>query len=534
MRKQHIVAIDLGTSGPKVALVSTDGEVLAHEQRKNRVLILPGGGAEQDPEEWWQSIVEAIRAVLARAGVPTSDVVAIGITSQWMGTVAVGADGRHLDNALIWLDGRGARHVASRIGGGLELPGTGYNARRLLRWIRLTGGAPSRTGKDPVGHILFLKHERPAVYEKAACFLEPMDYLSSRLTGRCVASHASITGYFCTDNRDLKRVAYDDTLVRFCDFDRGKLPELVPTGSVLGKLTEPAARELGLSTGVRVVASTGDTASAGIGAGAVHDYRAHLYIGTSSWLSCHVPFKKTDLGSNIASLPSAIPDRYWVATEQDAAGKCLSWLVERVLFPADELGTGPVPPDVFARLERLASGVAAGSEGVLFFPWLNGERTPVDDRFVRGGWLNADLATRRASLVRSVFEGVALNARWMLSAAERFVHTELPGGFESVRFVGGGARSELWCQILADTLGRPIEQVEEPVLAGVRGAALIASVALGHLDWEGAAQAARVARVFRPDPRNAALYQRSFEAFLRFYKQTKATYAWLNTDAVMP
>jgi xylulokinase len=390
---------------------------------------------------------------------------------------------------------------------------------------------PSRTGKDPVGHILAVKNERPELYRAAYKFLEPMDYLTLRLTGRPVASFASVTGYFCTDNRDLTRVDYDAALLRLCGFDRDKLPDLVPTGSIVGPLTADVARELGLHEGVQVVTSSADTASAAIGAGAVQDYRAHLYIGTSSWISCHVPFKKTDITRNIASLPSAIPNRYWIATEQDAAGKCLSWLIERVLYGPDDLAADEPPADVYARLDRLAERAPAGSGGLLFLPWLNGERTPVDDPHVRGAWANLSLNTDRACLVRSVLEGVALNARWMLGAAEHFVANECPGGFDSLRFVGGGAKSELWCQILSDVLNRRIERVKDPVLANARGAALTASVALGKLDWNGVAEKVEVDRVYQPNSALRALYDRKFEAFLRFYKDSKATYAWLNASA---
>ena len=513
-----------------MALVTLDGQVLLHEFRPNRLLLAAGGAAEQDPEEWWQTIRDAIQAILSKNAAAAGEIAALSISSQWFGTVPVDARGRHLANAWIWLDQRGAPYVAERVGGGLEVPGTGYNAWRLWRWIRLTGAVPSRTGKDPVGHILGIKHERPELYRATYKFLEPMDYLTFRLTGRATASYASITGYFCTDNRDLERVDYDRELLSLCGLDREKLPDLIPTGSVVGPLTPECARELGLPEDVKVVTSSADTASAAIGAGAVQDYRAHLYIGTSAWISCHVPFKRTDLTRSIASLPSAIPDRYWVATEQDAAGKCLSWLVERVLYGPDELASEEAPADVYARLDRVAERAPAGSGGLLFLPWLNGERTPVDDRHIRGSWANLSLATDRGCLVRSVLEGVALNARWMLRAAEHFVARECPAGFESLRFVGGGARSELWCQILSDVLDRRIERVKEPVLANARGAALIAAVALGHLDWKSAAAKVEVDRVYQPNPAVRALYDRKFEAFLRFYKQTKGTYAWLNGD----
>jgi xylulokinase len=518
---RYILTADLGTSGPKVALVTMTGSVVAHTQARNGITLLPGGGAEQDPEEWWRTIAEGMRSVVASAGAAPEDVAAIAITSQWMGTVPVDESGRHIGPAIIWMDSRGARHAQRLAGGGLEVPGTGYNAMRVQRWIRLTGGAPSRTGKDPVGHMLFLMHERPEVYRAAYKLLEPMDYLAFRLTGRAVASFASVTGYWCTDNRDLQAVRYDDALVRTLGVARDKLPDLVPTGSILGKLRPEVARELGLPSSVDVISPLPDTASAGIGAGAVRDFDAHLYVGTSSWLSCHVPFKKTDLMRNIASIPSGIPGKYWVATEQEAAGKCLTWLVESVLYPKDALSEGPAPDDVLSRLNSAAASVLPGSGGVLFLPWLNGEKTPVEDHHVRGGFVNVSLTTDRAALVRAVFEGVALNTRWMLNAAEHFVRGERPAGFPEIRFVGGGARSDLWCQLFADVLGRRILQVKDPVLGNVRGAALAASVALGHSRWEDVGERVEIARSYEPDPAARTLYDRSFVAFLEAYRGNK-------------
>jgi xylulokinase len=409
-------------------------------------------------------------------------------------------------------------------GGGLEVPTIGYNARKLRQWLRLTGGIPSRTGKDPVGQMLFLKHERPEVYEATAWFLEPMDYLNLRLTGRPVAAYDTIVGHWVTDNRDLRHVVYDEELVSWVGVDRAKLPELVPTNSVIGPLTEAAAAELGLGTHVQVVAGTGDTASAAIGAGSVRDFDAHLYIGTSSWLSCHVPFKRTDIFTNITSLPSGIPGRYWVATEQDTAGKCLTWLVDNVLYPADALGAACAPPDVFERLNELAASVAPGAGGVVFVPWLNGERTPVDNHHLRAGWFNASMTTTRAELVRAVFEGVALNTRWMNEAAEKFTKHR----FEQITFVGGGARSALWSQILADVLDRPVRQVAEPVLANARGAAFAAAVALGYLRWSDLPEMVEVVETYTPDPAIRTLYDERFRVFVDLYKKNKGIYARLN------
>jgi xylulokinase len=491
---RYVLAVDLGTGGPKVGLVSTGGDVVAHTQGRTRLILLDGGGAEQDPEEWWQTIVAGVRDLVGRNVVPVDDIVAISVTTQWMGTVAVGRDGRPLMNALIWMDSRGAPYSTRLTGGGLEVPGTKYNARRLWRWLRLTGGLPSRTGKDPVGHILWLEHERPEVYAATATFLEPMDYLNLRLTGRPAASYDSATGYWSTDNRDLSRVRYVPELVRMGGLDRSRLPDLLPTGAVLGTVTPAVAAELGIGEHVQVVMGTGDTASAGIGAGAVRHYEPHLYVGTSSWLSCHVPFKKTDVFSSITSLPSGVPGSYWVATEQEMAGKCLTWLVDNVLYPDDGLtgGDTTLPAGVLDRLNTLAGGVAPGSGSVIFAPWLNGERTPVEDHLIRGGWFNVSLTTDR------------------------------------------GAQSALWCQIMADVLGRPIHQVDEPALANVRGAGLCAAVALGYLRWDDIPQRITVAATYEPNPRLRGMYDRLFRAFTDIYRRNRRLYASMNRQDRAP
>ena len=235
---------------------------------------------------------------------------------------------------------------------------------------------------------------------------------------------------------------------------------------------------------MRVVAGTGDTTAAAVGAGATEDYDAHLYVGTSAWLSCHVPFKRTDVVHNIASLPSVVPGTYWVATVQDVAGKAVDWLLDSVVYAPDGmLDATPRPTDALERLNALAASAPPGCNGVVFTPWLNGERTPVDDPSVRGGWFNVSLSTTRADLARSVFEGIALNTRWMLEAVERFTRRARPEGFSSLRFVGGGARSPLWCQTMADVLQVPVHQIADPVAANARGAALIAAIGVGALDW---------------------------------------------------
>src|SRR5262249_29277498 len=185
-------------------------------------------------------------------------------------------------------------------------------------------------------------------------FLEPKDYLNLRLTGRFAASYDSITLHWLTDNRDIRRIAYDDRLLALAGVERDKLPDLKHATDILGPLTPAAAAELGLPRGLPVVAGTTDSQSAAIGSGAVKDYEAHLYVGTSSWISCYVPFKKTDFRSNMASLPSAVPGRYYVANEQECAGVCLTYLRDNLLYPNDELAPGPPPAGAYQLFDRIA------------------------------------------------------------------------------------------------------------------------------------------------------------------------------------
>jgi xylulokinase len=514
---EHVLAVDLGTSGAKVALVSTDGEVVAQASAPTDLRLLDGGGAEQDPDDWWRAIVTASRRALAAAGGaeqdPATDVVAVAVSAQWGGTVPVDADGCPTHPAVIWMDSRGRHHSRRMVGGGIEVPGTPYNARRLVRWLRRTGGVPSPAGKDPVGQVAFLRHERPEAYAATRWFLDVPEYLTLRLCGRAVAGFDTAPLRWCSDNRDPRAVRWDPALARRVGLDVAKLPELVAPGSLVGTITPAAARDLGLGDGVQVVAGTGDTTAAAVGAGTVRDHQGHLYVGTSSWLTCHVPYKKTSLASNVASLPAAVPGRYWVATVQDVAGKALGWLAERVL--AD----GTPTEEALAQLNALAADAPVGSGGVVFTPWLNGERTPVDDPGLRGGWFGLSLTTDRADLVRSVFEGVALNARWMFDAVRGFVGKE--HRIDRLTFVGGGARSDLWCQVMADVLGVPIRRAQDPVLANARGAGLIAAVALGELTWRDVPDRVPVDAAYTPDPAARRVYDQAYATFRRLHRRTR-------------
>ena len=519
---KFILAIDLGTSGPKVALFSTQGELIGSEFEETQLLLSHGGGAEQSTDGWWDAIQKAVKRLLAKGFISNDDIVGIATTGQWSGTVAVNEAGEALGNAIIWMDTRGAPDVDQLVDGPLKVEG--YGLVKLLKWIHLTGGVPAKAGKDPIAHILYLKRACPEIYQRAYKFLEPVDYIGLRLTGRFAASFNSTTVHWLTDNRRIENIAYDDSLIKYSAIDRAKLPDLKPANAILGNLRPDITRDWGLREDVQVLMGSSDVQSASIGSGAVRDFESHLYIGTSSWLTCHFPFKKTDLFHNMAALPSAIPGRYLLTTEQECAGVCLQFLRDNILFHQDELHTGPKPSNAYQLFDQIADRAPAGSNKVIFTPWLYGERTPIDDPFIRGGFYNQSLDTTREHMVRAVFEGVAYNSRWLLKYVELFNKRPV----EAINMVGGGAKSNIWCQIHADVLNRPIRQVKDPIEVNVRGAALLASAGLGYLRYDEIGTRVKIAQTYTPNPDHRKIYDELFNEFVAIYESNRKIHARLN------
>jgi len=519
---KYILAIDLGTGGPKVALVSMQGELVDHEFEETRLILLPEGGAEQSPQEWWEAIDKAAKRLLMKKLVPSEDIVAIICTGQWSGTVPVDEGGNALGNAIIWMDARGAPYINKILDGPIKIQG--YALHKLWKWIGRTGGIPATAGKDPSAHILYIKHVHPELYQRTYKFLEPMDYLGLRLTGCFASSPNTITPHWLTDNRDIKNIHYDRQLIELATLDPQKLPELKPTNSILGTLRAEVTQDWGLQEDVKVVIGSPDMHTSAIGSGAIQDYESHLYIGTSSWLLCHVPYKKTDVIHNMGALPSGIPGRYLLTNEQECAGVCLQHLRDNIFFYQDELSVGIKPGNAYKLFDEIAARTPAGSGRLIFTPWLYGERTPVDDHTVRGGFFNQSLQTTREHMVRAVFEGVAYNSRWLLKYVEQFTKRRM----EAINMLGGGAKSGIWCQIHADVMDRKIRQVKDPILANVRGAALLASVALGYLRYDEIASRVPIAHVYEPNPDHRKIYDELFEEFVGIYKSNQKTYARLN------
>ncbi len=351
-----------------------------------------------------------------------------------------------------------------------------------------------------------------------------LDYLNLRLTGRFTATVDSILTSWVTDNRDPDNICYDKSLVANSGIDGEKLPEIYPCTSVLGELRKEVADELGLDPQVKVVAGAIDTTAAAVGSGAVEEGDLHLYLGTSSWMAAHVPYKKTDVATSLASVPCALPGQYLLIALQATAGGNLNFLRDKVIYHKDELLQEGAVPDIFKVLDQIAARVPAGANGVLYTPWIWGERAPVEDKALRAGLYNLSLHNSREDIIRAFLEGIALNTRWLLQPVKRFLKREV----HQINIVGGGAQSDVWCQIFADVMGVTIRQVEEPVYANARGAAWIGAAGMKQIAFADISGLVKIRREYFPEATNRAIYDNRYEHFLAVYAAMKPVYHKMN------
>lgn len=505
------LVIDQGTSSAKVGVATLDGTVLWSETNEIATALSDAGAALQDAAVWWELVQASTRRATASGAFDPARIEAVAVTGQWSSTVPVDAGGVPQGPCLLWMDTQGAQVARAHLRGWLPE----HHPDAIGTWVARTGGLPSPDGNDPMGHRLFLAAERPDVWARTRWLLEPVDYLSMCFTGIAAASPVSMTGSWLTDNRAPSVGSYDPLLVEYAGADVTRLPPLRRTMSVIGPVRADVASALGLPAMAVVVTGLPDLHSAALGSGTVDELATHMAVSTTSWISCHV--RRTGDAMRPATVPGVLPDRYLIVNNHETAGRCLQWLRDVL---TDAGGHGPD----YAELDALAAGSPAGANRVLFTPWLAGERSPVTDPRARGGFHNVSLTTARGDLVRAVLEGVAYNARWLLEAVESFAGARL----DPIRIIGGGSVSALWCQIHADVMDRTIEQVADPLLAGLRGAALAAALALGALQPGEVRDTVRVAATFRPDPAHRAVYDALYAEFPELYATQKPMFARLN------
>jgi xylulokinase len=499
--------VDLGTSSVKVAVFDLQGEIKATSTNRYPIELGESGMAEQDPERWWGGVCDCLRDVLSSGS--EFNIKGIGFTGQWGGTVPVDSEGNPLHKAIIWLDTRGKDVVYKLTGGFPSI--SGYRIDKLYTWLRKTGGAPEHSGKDSLAHILYIKQNLPDLYRETHKFMEPKDYIVMKMTGACVGSWDITTLLWATDNRDPSRVRYDDGLLKMAGLDRQKLPDLVAPSEVVGSVTSRAAEETGLPEGTKVIAGGGDNQCSPIGTGCADDYLPLLYIGTSSWITVQVPFKKTDILHNIASLPSAIPGRYFVIATQETAGNALE-------FMSTILNVSP--QNKYEELDQMALSSPRCAKKLIFLPWLFGERAPIEDPYARGGLFNLSLAHDRNDTVRAVMEGVAYNTKWLLGVVEAFVGARRKRS-EGLVMSGGGSLSRVWPQIFSDILERELTVIDNPIYSTAKGAAMLAALGTQSLTSEQLRGMKPVGRVIRPQKEGIEAYREGYRQFLQYYKNNK-------------
>jgi xylulokinase len=526
-----VVTYDIGTTGVKTCLFRLAGklEMLGHAYAGYGLYILENGGAEQDPDEWWQAVCATTREVLARAGVDPKDIAAVSFCSQMQCLVLVDRDGRPVRRAMSYMDGRAGRQFAAGIAHGFKI--SGLNARKLIASLAITK-AVAASVKDPVWKYRWVKENEPENFGRVYKWLDAKDYLIMRFTGAFTMTEGSAYATLLYDTREGKR-GFSNTLCRMLGVERAHLPDIIKSSEKAGGVTEQAASELGLSPGTPVYGGGGDAELIGVGIGAVCPGETHIYLGTSGWVSTVTEKQIVDTSSMIAAIVGAEEGRYHYFAEMETAGKCLEWVKDHLAL--DEIGIYLEKKHVAESLERVyislydylcevVTRVPAGSNGVIFAPWLHGNRCPFEDANARGMFFNIGIETGKSSLIRAVIEGICYHLRAMLEAEEHKVRTS-----GTILVAGGGAISPVICQILADVLGRRVATMHDPQNAGAYGAAILTAVGLGRIPSVESAKALLPEySFFKPITENKAVHDRNFTVFQNLYKDNKKSFSLLN------
>ncbi|MEO6124861.1 MAG: FGGY family carbohydrate kinase [Ilumatobacteraceae bacterium] len=506
-----VLAIDLGSTGVKVAVVDDAGRVLAGAGEVLPLIFTPGGGVEQDANGWWAAIGRCARQAVPASGLGAADITVIAVTSQYTSTLAVDSAGTPLANTIMWMDGRGRRNHPAIA-----------TAETAPRWIELHGIAPS--GNDDLGHVGIIRNLLPDVYAAAAAFVEPMDAIAARLTGRVTATQNTMFPMLSVDNRTWGATTYSDELLAMSTLDVAKLPTLVPMGEPRGTVTTAAAEHLGISPNAIVADATIDSVTSAVGTGAIDSSRCGLIIGTTTVMATHLPSKRHDIEHGLTSAPSPLPGTYFLVAENGVGGKALDLFVNDIVYPDDGLGLA-APHDAFERVLAAAASAPTGANGVMFLPWLIGSMAPSYHRRTRAGFVNIGLGTRRADMARAVIEGVAMNAAWLLPHFSALAGQQ----YAEIGFGGGGAGSALWGQTLADCFGVQVRRLTNSTSTNAHGAALLALVALGDVHLEDVPSMLTTAALHEPDPAAQAVYADLLPHFVDFHDRAAPFYDSLNS-----
>lgn len=476
----HAIGIDVGTTNVKAVLVDDEGGLLAAAGRP-LVTTTSGDTVGQDANDLWAAVVEAVKAVTAADPRAAAAVRTLGVCSQYSSIVPVGSDGTALARMKLYLDHRGGDdcwEIMER------------HPEAFETWVARHGIPPIGAGLS-LSHLLHFQHAEPAVHERTAVYLEAMDLVNMRLTGRAAATQCTTFTYQLCDNRTVGTTSYDDGLVAMSGVDADRLPPLIPVDGTVGPLLPDVAELLGLRPDVVVRAAMNDTQAGAFATGALaNPRRTGLMVGTTGVLIRSMPGFEVDLDHEILSMPAPIPHRFVLMAENGIAGRA----VERVLDVLAPPGSGDTADQRFAELDAALATSPVGAGGVMFLPWLAGSMSPSSSPEMRGGFLGMSLGTERPDLLRATVEGVARNLRWLADPADALSGTEA----NELTFAGGGARSAGMAQTIADVFGLPVSVPEQPEVAAARAVAMVAQATTRGNDP--AAISLPIAATFEPDP----------------------------------
>src|SRR5947209_485968 len=502
-----LLGIDLGTTGVKAALFSAeDGHVLSSAFVDYPLMHPQPGWAEQDPATWWQATITAIRTCLVgavRHNVQPSDVRGVGLSGQMHGVVLLDEQHQVLRPCIIWADQRSepqCRWMTGRVG-----------AARLIELV----SNPALPGFS-APKLLWIRDNEPELFSRARTMLLPKDYIRFRLTGE-VAMEVSDAAGTCL--LDVKKGTWSSEVLDALGLDAKLLPPIVASDTVSGTITTEVASLTDLLAGTPVAGGGADNACGAVGNGIVQPRLALVSIGTSGVVFAYADTPKVDTSGPVPRVHTfnhAVPKAWYLMGVTQGAGLSLRWVRDNIGLPerALERWTGL---DAYELLAKEAESVPAGSDDLLFLPYLQGERTPHLDAYARGGWIGLTASHDRRHLVRAVLEGVAFS----LKDCFRIIGEQgLP--IEQVRATGGGAKSSLWRQIIADVLG--VELVTTNAQEGPAfGAALLAGVATGIYSSVQQACEATVQVVAHTPPRPEIehIYARAYETYQALYPALK-------------
>ena len=495
--KRYILAHDLGTTGDKATLFDDQGQMVASTFGGYETAHPQATWAEQDPGDWWRAVIGATRELLDKSRAAPQDIAVIAFSGQMMGCLPVGAAGNPLRSCIIWADQRAvaqSAQLSERVG--------------EERIYRITGHRISPTYS--ASKIMWVRDNEPDIFGRAHKFLHVKDYIAHRMTGVFATDRSDASGM---NLYDLEKGTWSDEILKAIDLDSQCLPEIHDSSDVIGELTKQAAEELGLTAGTPVVIGGGDGASAAVGAGAVVEGPAYNYIGSSSWISFAVPHPIYEPGRRIFNWAHMVPNMFAPCGTMQAAGGSYQWLRREVCW-SEIQEAHDTHEDVYEIMNRRGAESVPGAHGLLFLPYLQGERSPHWNPKARGGFVGLQVTHTRADLIRATLEGISMNLRTILQS---FLAAE--ARIDEVILIGGGAKGNLWRQILADVFGRPTLRPRLLDEATSLGAAIAGGVGVGLFrDYSIVKECTEIVARHTPNPEAQQVYDQLYPIFLQTYQ----------------